>query len=775
MPNVDNIQDIKLENIKKDDDSLVFDEMIKNKDKIEIKREDVEKAINEDLEWLWGQFKGKNIDQLKKVVNESSNDEEVLQKSENLFDTWINANPNVIQNIEFGIFAEKKIDNQKEEALKKYLTAETLDLNKEKVKIELESLQVGVVDTMEKFPEYLVSKYTTLNILNADTSANSMKAKFEKAMEGVDEKEKISFEQFAKNIHGVVDTYFSDLKQLNIDKNVLENMNTGVQFALMNGLHANGNSDFFDIFNAIGEGKEKWKIDKKDAILGLFNAFKNGKNYLDLGIQLENLKAHLQENTAKCWNCSGVAELSNPVNFMNALHAKLFTDKVNIQLTAGKPEQLTSEQTKQLQDIANQIDLDKEKILKINTSTVKAQELLWKRVEWKENISETYASLQETMTDVMGSLDWVLSIFWIGGGGKYLIDQLWEGDSFIRKVANFFLGLLGFSGGLQGVHKDYIKNNINKWIELQPEKKDFITSALKYYQNPANKEKHQWEKTTFEMIPWLEALKKADDEQLKKEIDNKQERTLKLTDKIPSNYGLLVDSLENAIKEYPSSVSTDVLKNEKFVHQYLKKAIPELMKNQKFMNTITSPDDFAFALMGNLVLDHFFVEGVALGLEDTSKYWGVEKVENSDDKKESEITKEEAKKKYWETPAVVNFNPWNLRNPSLWPVDENKFTIFDTPQEWYNALVNQINSAKTGTSKNYTPDMTLQKFFNIYAPASDNNKPNQYAKDVAKFIGGYITDQTMIKDIDTKKFAEAIAKHEDWNCYKMLKDLQIIA
>ncbi len=48
---VDNIQDIKLENINGTNNTPVFDKTIKNADKV-----DIEKAINNDIEWLWGQF-----------------------------------------------------------------------------------------------------------------------------------------------------------------------------------------------------------------------------------------------------------------------------------------------------------------------------------------------------------------------------------------------------------------------------------------------------------------------------------------------------------------------------------------------------------------------------------------------------------------------------------------------------------------------------------------------------------------------------------------------
>lgn len=138
------------------------------------------------------------------------------------------------------------------------------------------------------------------------------------------------------------------------------------------------------------------------------------------------------------------------------------------------------------------------------------------------------------------------------------------------------------------------------------------------------------------------------------------------------------------------------------------------------------------------------------------------------------IAREDAKTKYGSTPAVRNFNPWNIMD--TWfggkKVEWERFTVFDTPQEWFNALVSKIQNIQSGNSKVYSPTMTLQQYIEKYAPSSDNNNPTAYANAIAKNL--WITTSTQIKDIDPVKLAEEHARHEDGNSYKMLKDLGII-
>lgn len=139
-----------------------------------------------------------------------------------------------------------------------------------------------------------------------------------------------------------------------------------------------------------------------------------------------------------------------------------------------------------------------------------------------------------------------------------------------------------------------------------------------------------------------------------------------------------------------------------------------------------------------------------------------------------DITREQATKNYGTTPAVRNFNPWNIMDTGFGgqKVAWERFTRFETPQAGFNALVAKIENIQAGNSNVYSPDMTLLQYISKYAPASDNNNPGSYANAVAKNL--WITTSTKIKDIDATKLAEEHARHEDGNSYRMLKDLGII-
>ena len=138
------------------------------------------------------------------------------------------------------------------------------------------------------------------------------------------------------------------------------------------------------------------------------------------------------------------------------------------------------------------------------------------------------------------------------------------------------------------------------------------------------------------------------------------------------------------------------------------------------------------------------------------------------------IERELAKQKYGSTPAVRNFNPWNIMD--TWfggkKVEWERFTVFDTPSEGFNALVAKIQNIQAWNSKVYSPDMTLLQYISKYAPSSDNNNPQGYATAIANNLG--ISINTKIGQIDPVKLAEEHARHEDGNSYKMLKDLWII-
>ncbi len=91
-------------------------------------------------------------------------------------------------------------------------------------------------------------------------------------------------------------------------------------------------------------------------------------------------------------------------------------------------------------------------------------------------------------------------------------------------------------------------------------------------------------------------------------------------------------------------------------------------------------------------------------------------------------------------------NPGNLRYVGQqYAVNDKGFCKFDTYDHGYNALKNLLIRACTGKSTVYHPEMTLIDFYKVYAPASDNNDPINYAKFVANKLG--LPVETKIKNL----------------------------
>lgn len=92
-----------------------------------------------------------------------------------------------------------------------------------------------------------------------------------------------------------------------------------------------------------------------------------------------------------------------------------------------------------------------------------------------------------------------------------------------------------------------------------------------------------------------------------------------------------------------------------------------------------------------------------------------------------------------------NNNPGNLRWSPFEDGNRNNFSYFNTYEKGWEALLHQLRIAANGQSKVYSPEDTLLRFFEKYAPSSDNNYPEVYANFVAKRMGVPVT--TKIKTL----------------------------
>ncbi len=95
-----------------------------------------------------------------------------------------------------------------------------------------------------------------------------------------------------------------------------------------------------------------------------------------------------------------------------------------------------------------------------------------------------------------------------------------------------------------------------------------------------------------------------------------------------------------------------------------------------------------------------------------------------------------------------NNNPGNIRfigQKRATGQDSTGFCIFATYADGRQELIDLLTRAASGKSSLYSPNMTLIDFYNRYAPTSDNNYPEGYAKAVAKMMN--ISVYSKIKDI----------------------------
>ena len=359
----------------------------------------------------------------------------------------------------------------------------------------------------------------------------------------------------------------------------------------------------------------------------------------------------------------------------------------------------------------------------------------------------------------------------------------------IGGILNFVFSLLWFSGGIEGLERAWKKRRIDR--DLKQPQKEYISETFKSYITAK-----QVEDTTAKTVVENYKLKVSEDKLSKFAID------------LP----LIKEQISQKIKENPELINLSTLKNVKFNWQFdgkdfveeikengklslkLKDSLSEEQravfveaytkmmlehfadsKHSETLNSLENADAMAFAMISGITIDKDkVVDGIEAQVLLPSQFYDQPK-DNKMDQNEAFSSTKESVVKYGNTPAVRNNNPGNIMDTTFWgkKVPGERFTVFNSPKEWFNALVAKIDNIKAGKSQRYQPTMTLLSYIQKYAPESDSNKPREYAQNIAKYIWG-ITINTQIKDIDSTKLASAHSKFEDGNMYKQLTDLWII-
>lgn len=97
-----------------------------------------------------------------------------------------------------------------------------------------------------------------------------------------------------------------------------------------------------------------------------------------------------------------------------------------------------------------------------------------------------------------------------------------------------------------------------------------------------------------------------------------------------------------------------------------------------------------------------------------------------------------------------NNNPGNLKDPRT-----GKFLVFNTPQEGLDALRKDLAVKATGQSTTgIKPGMSILEFAKKWAPKTDNNIPEDWAKNVANALG--VTTAYAWDGVPQEQFAKAV-------------------
>lgn len=109
------------------------------------------------------------------------------------------------------------------------------------------------------------------------------------------------------------------------------------------------------------------------------------------------------------------------------------------------------------------------------------------------------------------------------------------------------------------------------------------------------------------------------------------------------------------------------------------------------------------------------------------------------------------------TPAVANNNPLNIKDPKT-----GQFMQFPSMQAGYLAGQQDLYAKVTGaTTTGLNANSSLLDFAKVFAPASDNNNPAQYADNLAKTLGVPVSTKIGTYKDNIGALANAVSLNED--------------
>ena len=526
---------------------------------------------------------------------------------------------------------------------------------------------ISTGENLAKFSETIESssKYMYEIVKNTDLWKQIL------AINGRDE---ARLEKMSKSIDSAIKQFLlTDLDFL--DAKILDNISISIQISLIESLK-NWEWDFFEQFANINtKATKNWKVKTKwfwKMVNGLFKSFSIWWSYLGLLKNINNFKLYIGQNSSKIWkgeklklfqNPFSIKEVySNPIraNDIETLGTYSF-EQLWLNIDATNNSDNTTKLTQTINDLG--IKITPKLINSIEQSAINANKILEQRTTLKRGLSGNLwmlDSMFESLHKTIGSFVDIPTL-----------EDLLTSDN---KILNLIFSLLGFSGWLKWLRKDYNKENIKNWLSQVPTRKEFISSVFTKYDENKNNEITE---DTFDKVQKLSSLK----------VDKLNPTDLELKNKIPKNYWAMktafMDSLDNPSvlnpsviqkyqlwqfitaseieekedkksgKKYQIYKSITISDKEKFTDAYLQQIIPELVWNSKFINTITSKEQFLYAMTWNLVLDKFFVDWVRLWIENPNSF------ENQENNNGWNLDAQEALKFDGSTLILESQIPWN--------------------------------------------------------------------------------------------------------------------
>ncbi|MCX6824821.1 MAG: hypothetical protein NTY80_01230 [candidate division SR1 bacterium] len=430
--------------------------------------------------------------------------------------------------------------------------------------------------------------------------------------------------EFAEKIDRVV-RKFLDQELIGFSNGIKNSISVGIQFAMMETLTKQGNTGSIEFFNTFSAIKSESAGAAFKGLYGSFGKLGSANGFFVLANKVQNLTWYLSDKKNIITSTENIPELTNPNQFKNLLNKNIWSDQKQIDkidittlltLNSSKLVDIHSGED-ELKKIINNDKISgvitKKSIAAIEKSLNAADDVLDTRGEYKNKSSEL-------VDKIAGFLDITIPFF--GNLGE-MIGMSFPTDVFgerkDRPVIDFVLGVLGFRGGVKGLHREYIKEKLQ---DLHIDNAFVAASYAHFQKNNDATLTNDTENSTWKMC----ALSVS---------DSTQEPVFK--DKVPADYvGLKKSLVENiatakinpimVIKFAPEVVTNengiqtvDIAKidnKDDFVDRYLKYIIPLLVDptDDFIMSKNTNKESFALAVIGGLVGDKYFIEGVNIGL-----------------------------------------------------------------------------------------------------------------------------------------------------------------